>query len=193
MIESISMNISTHLVKKSVITMAMRDRIAYGLSLILAAGVITTAIMIIGAATGMMLQCLIYSLLFWTTRNVVGLIHCNAYYKCFSLSVGLYLLMTFTYIYTSSAVVPFLWLGMAAGLLVYKGFEIHNITDAKTKHNLAERFKKLCGIATAGGVVAAFLSMLAARAISFPISYGVFVVSLLFVPETHSTKKEKKS
>lgn len=193
MLESLSTAISAHLVNKSIIPNEKRDEVAYGLSLLFAAGIITFTIAVIGVVTGTYLQCFVYSLVFLTTRNIVGLLHCNAYYKCFTVSVGLYLGMTIAYIYSTSIIIPFIWLCMAICLLIYKAIEVFRVDSIDARIILMARFRKLCIISVVGAMATIVFCIAGIRAISFPLSYGIFVVSLLFVPETHTTEKEKMS
>lgn len=184
-IENISLRISSRMVNKAVIQPSQLDRVAYGLSLILSALIITVAIFSIGALTGMIVPCLIYSVWYWFVRNIVGLHHCNTYIKCFSLSVGLYSIMTLCYKFSVSQYMPLAWLLMGSILLVYRGIEITWICEVNARVSVAARYKKLCIFSGIGAAIVCLGILMAARPLSFPISYGIFVTSLLFSPGKH--------
>ncbi|MDL2253666.1 accessory gene regulator B family protein [Ruminococcaceae bacterium OttesenSCG-928-I18] len=189
MLEKIALSISNKMVNESVIDGDRRDCIAYGLSLILSALIITATIFTIGILTKTILPCIIYSAVFWTARNIVGLYHCDAYYKCFFLSVGLYSLMTISYSFSTSQKMSLIWLGMAVCTLIYSYIEILHINDKKLKTDIVGRFGKLCGITLVLVVVTAVAFLLGAKVIAFPVAFGMFVIHLLFAPATNPKKQ----
>ena len=190
-IEEIAFRISDRLVDKEVIADAQRDRVAYGFSLFLSAFIITITIFTLGTATGMIVPCIVYSVWFWTTRNIVGLYHCNTYFKCFTLSVSLYSIFTVCYLIASSDNTPIAWLLLGVCLLVHKAIEIHEIPDKKRKKGVFSRYRKLLLISSVGVVLSILFTALKIRYLSFPISYGIFVTSLLFAPSQQLNMEEK--
>lgn len=193
MIENIAMRMSNQLVSKEVIDPTRRDPVAYGLSLIFSAMIITITIFVIGLATGMIVPCLLYSIVFWVARNIVGLHHCSAYYRCFSLSVGLYVIMTVSYLFTSTPLASLVWMAMSVMILIYVAREITFMDDSPKKDELRKRLGKLIRIVIMVGVAALSALAIGIKAISFPLSYGIFVISLLFVPAINPKNKEKST
>ncbi len=82
MIARLSTRISSYFISKYIISAELQEEYSYGLELMLATLINFMVIILIGAATQMLLHALVYAIVFSTLRKTAGGYHASKHWQC---------------------------------------------------------------------------------------------------------------